>query len=120
MGTTGTPYNLRFPELNDAANIPVDMSELATDVAAALGNVVQSGVVNISLTAEINKSVTVTFPHAFQTVPRVVAMAVTATQFFCYAASTPTVTTVVIGVRVYSAVPATATIPVHWIAVAGQ
>jgi hypothetical protein len=120
MGTTGAPYNLRYPELNDAANVPTDMSELAADVARVVGNVVQSGVVNITLSAELNKSVTVTFPHAFPTAPRVVAMAATTSVFFCYAASTPTATAAVIGIRAYEPSPQTATVPVHWIAVAGQ
>jgi hypothetical protein len=31
MGDTGSPYNLRFPELADAPNVPQDMEELATD-----------------------------------------------------------------------------------------
>lgn len=55
MGTTGAPYNLRFPDGTDPANVPQDMSELAVDVAAALTgiatNVTDTGWVNLAHTS---------------------------------------------------------------------
>lgn len=41
MGNTntqpGVPYSIRYPELGDVANVPLDMQEMATDVARELG-----------------------------------------------------------------------------------
>lgn len=39
MGDTGPPYNLRYPELVDPPNIPLDMQELATDVHTELDRI---------------------------------------------------------------------------------
>ena len=42
MGAT-PKYGLRFPELDDPADVPTDMGELAADVEAALGGVSLGG-----------------------------------------------------------------------------
>ncbi len=121
MGTTGAPYNLRYPELNDAANVPTDMSELAADVAAALGGAVQSGTVSIAASStDTAKDATVTFPKAFKSVPRVVATATGTSVLFAYVSSTPTLTTASVGIRKFDGTPINATITVQWVAVAGQ
>ena len=39
MGSTGSPFNLRFPELSDVPDVPKDMEQLARDVASALGSI---------------------------------------------------------------------------------
>jgi hypothetical protein len=36
MGTTPAPYNLPYPEPSDIADVPADMLNLATAVAAAV------------------------------------------------------------------------------------
>jgi hypothetical protein len=101
MPDTGAPYNLHYPGLNDAANVPTDMQLLAANVVTGLNKVaadfktadnalkaslpaaipMKSGTVSIgTVAADSSKSVDITFPAGFfATAPVVVATAVSNT-----------------------------------------
>lgn len=76
---------------------------------------IQSGTVNVTVSAATLGTAVVTFPTAFATTPKVVLTSVSSL-FWPYISVAPTTTEVTVGVREYQAASRTDTITVHWIA----
>lgn len=134
MPDTGAPYSLRYPALNDAANVPVDMQELATDVHAGLVKTVNDykaadtalkaglpkpplvaqGTVVTSLVADVVKSQPVSFGKTFKTAPVVQITAQTAVPERCSGSALEITTT---GFKIYMHRTSTSQTTFGWLAV---
>jgi hypothetical protein len=120
MGFTPTQL-LPYPELNDAANVPVDMKELADRLEALLSKgqslAVAAGLATLTLTNASNAEITVTFPAGrFSAAPAVVAtINASVSTWYAYVKSI-TATNCIIGIRQINGSLTTASIAVGWIA----
>ena len=119
MGVTSV-LKLPYPELNDAANVPVDMKELADRLEALLKNgqslAGAAGSVNIVLTNQSVRQVSITFPAGrFTSAPAVTATVMNTSGWFAYTYSITTAGCNV-GIRHYADTISNTTITVSWIA----
>lgn len=92
------------------------MNAHVRDNLNALKNGVQYGTVSLTFSAAIFATATVTFPIAFAGAPQVAAISLGSSTYFAYLSSTPTTTSVTIGLRSYSSSSFTGTVPASWIA----
>ncbi len=78
---------------------------------------VQSGVVNVNLAASSSGSLALTFPQPYSSPPRVLVTPAFGTFDYVAYITSPTATAVTIGAGRRDGTNATATVPVHWLAI---
>jgi hypothetical protein len=86
-------YSATVPDLTDVADIPADLTQLASDLLTnmvTLDDSIQSGNASVVFTGAATASVNVVYPRAYAATPVVMATARNATTWASVTASSPT------------------------------